>query len=393
MTATVGFYAFEPGAPGVPRASGTGVFIASILNSLRTAASIDLRVRWLRPEGPRLDRSDLMEAAVAFRWTVRQLTRMLGDRSRHLVFVYPKVPVLAHVVQPTLLSVAFRAYQLLVAKSWITGQRILVIVEDLPIEMATGRAVAGGPVVDLPADRIRAIERTLFRSAHRLIVPQGFREPIRDRHHVDPARIRTFRRNVYLPDAAAGGAVRLEDLGFEPGAVNFFYSGAIDPSLAPNFQDTLRAIRQAPRARLHVCGPESEAVRRWFAELDVRNAHHYGRLDVATHDELARRCDVGLILYPSDNPYNHLTPTMKYTAYLANGLAILSTDLRSVRENLRADGVGRSLPIKELTVELLRWASRPHLFAEFKKAAEGEVERVRSDAEMRDWIEELAGEA
>jgi hypothetical protein len=83
---------------------------------------------------------------------------------------------------------------------------------------------------------------------------------------------------------------------------------------------------------------------------------------------------------------------MKYSAYLANGLAILSTDLRAVADNVRADGVGLTMPIAELALELLRWATRPQLWSAAKARAEAEAAVVRSGVEMMAWIDELADE-
>ena len=387
MSVTLSFYAFEPGAPGVPAASATGVYVSALVSLLRGHTDqLDVRLRWLRPAQRRFP-SPLSEGVAAVRWVAGELGRVLADRSRYLLFFYPKLPVLAHLNQPTLLSLAHRGYQMLHVKTKLTRQRIVVIIEDLPIEMTEGTAIAGGPRPELDIPRVRAIERTLLRAAHLIVTPPGYIETIRKQHGIDPDRFRTFRRNIYLPSLQTD---QIPDIQFEAGEVNFLYSGAIDATMASNFREMLRAIRSAPRARLHVCGPGRDAAERWFAELDVPNARHYGRLGLAAHDWLARRCDAGLILWPSDNPYFQLTPTSKYSAYVANGLAVLSTDLRAVAENIQRDGVGQAMPIKELSVELLRWASRPNLFAGHKQRAREHEADLCSGAEMKGWIEEIA---
>jgi hypothetical protein len=383
------FYAFEPGAPGVPAASATGVFVRGLVNLLEAAAPrLDLRLRWLRP-ARRPAAGHLKRWAAAAGWMAGELGRLLKDPADDLLFIYPKLPVLAHVDQPAMLGLATWAYRALALKSRLRGQRIIVVVEDLPVEMAEGRAAAGGPPVELDVRRIRAIEATILRAADRLILPRGFVAPIRDRHPVDPDRIRTFRRNIYHPAPEPDPSPTIH---FDSGAVNFFYSGSVDSHVAANFREILRSIRNAPQTRLHVCGPGREAVQEWLHELAVPNVTHYGQVAIDVHDWLARRCDIGLILYPTDNPYNHLTPTMKYSAYLANGLAILATDLSCVTENVRADGVGQTMPIAELALELMRWATRPQLWASAKARAEAEAAAVRSDREMKAWIEELATE-
>ena len=386
MSTTASLYAFEPGTPGVPAGSATGVFVRGLVDTLGAKPGLDLRVQWLRPAGPHgPDR--LSEWGAAGRWLTGELGRMLRDGSRYLIFIYPKIPVLAHVEEPAMLALARRAYQALRAKAALSRQRIVVIVEDLPVELAQGRAAAGGTAVQLDIARTRAIERTLFRAAQRLVAPSGFVAPISERYEIDRSRFRTFRRNVYITGVVPAEAPPID---FDGGDVNYFYSGSVDPHVASNFREILRAIRNAPGTRLHVCGPGRDAVREWLAELDVPNVRHYGLLGIAEHDWLAQRCDVGLILYPTDNPYNHLTPTMKYSAYLANGLAVLSTDLRCVAENIREDRVGQALPIRELALELLRWATRPALWSAAKARAEEQAEQVRSGVEMKPWIEEIA---
>ena len=389
MSAVISLYAFQPSAPGVPAASGTGVFVNGLARRLQEAQPpLDLRTHWLRPAASKRS-GRFGEWTGAARWITGEISRMLRDRSDCLLFVYPKVPVLAHVQAPAMLALAGIAYRMLDARFRMTRQRIVVIVEDLPVDMAEGRAVAGGRSVDLAVKRIRAIERTLFRSAYRLIVPSGFLDVIRDRYGIAADRFRTFRRNIYLPPTTQDATPPIE---FESGTVNFFYSGSVDPHVAANFREILRSIRNAPETRLHVCGPGRDAVQEWLHELEVPNVIHYGQVGVAEHDWLAARCDVGLILYPADNPYNHLTPTMKYSAYLANGLAVLSTDLRCVAENIKQDGVGQAMPIRELALEIMRWATRPALWADAKARAREQAEIVRSGVEMKAWIDELAGE-
>ncbi|UCC84161.1 MAG: hypothetical protein JSW46_04320 [Gemmatimonadota bacterium] len=387
MSDTLSLYAFEPGTPGVPAGSGTGVFVTGLVSLLRSfEPGLAIRTHWLRPAEEHAEgRFSAWRAGVG--WLTREILRLLKDDSDYLVLIYPKIPVLAHVDQPAMLRMAHRAYQLLGAKTGITGQRIVVIVEDLPVEMEAGRAVAGGRAQELDARIYHKIEAALFRAAYRLVVPNGFVALLSDRYRLHQERFRPFRRNIYLPVAESGVAPPLE---FESGSVNFFYAGSVDTHVAANFREVLRSIRNAPDTRLHVCGPGRDAVQEWLSELDVPNVRHHGQLGVAEHDWLAERCDVGLILYPSDNPYNHITPTMKYSAYLANGLAVLSTDLKCVVENIRQDGVGQAMPIRELALEIMRWAAKPSLWSEAKVRANEEAAIIRSGDELKGWIEEIA---
>ncbi|MGD2217484.1 MAG: hypothetical protein PVJ64_12035, partial [Gemmatimonadales bacterium] len=165
MSDTLSLYAFEPGAPGVPAASGTGVFVNGLVNLFRSAEpALAMRTHWLRPAEARGEgRLGVWRAGAT--WWTGEISRLLRDDSRYLVFVYPKIPVLAHVDQPTMLRAAHRAYQLLGSKTRITRQRIIVVVEDLPVELEEGRAIAGGQARELDARSYHKIERVLFRAA------------------------------------------------------------------------------------------------------------------------------------------------------------------------------------------------------------------------------------
>ncbi len=381
MNVTVSLFAPQPGAPGVPAGSRTGVLVSALLGLLRTAEPpIEVAEQWLEPA---------LREAGAFAGARRagdELRRLLRDRSRYLLLFYPQIPALTQALEAPIPPLAKRAYQTLGFRARLTRRRILVFVHELPLERAAGRAVADGRAGPPEPKAVRDIEATLFRAAHRLIVPAGFVEPIRDRYGIDSSRFLTFRRLPYAPESPLAGQPPHE---FESGSVNFFYSGSVDEYVAPNFRAVLKSIRNAPTTRLHVCGPGRDAVREWLDELDAPNVRHYGQLGVAEHDWLARRCDVGLILHSSENPYDHLRPTLKYSAYLANGLAVLATDLRQVAENVREDGVGRAMPIRELEVELLRWATRPKLWRDAKARAAELAAEIRCGADLQTWIREI----
>jgi len=386
MSTTLSLFAPEPGAPGSPVASRTGVFVAALLDHLEAAdPPLELTPEWLQPPGTRAS-SQMGDWVAATRWSAGELRRILQAPSRYLVFVYPSLPVFAAMQETQMLARTRRAFQALHAKSRVTRQRIVVVAMDLPVELEEGRAIADGRVPELDAKRIRDFEQALFQSAWRLVVPAGFSKIVTEGCGIEPERIHTFRRDPYLRAAAPDTMPPLE---FDSGDVNFFFSGRVDAHVAPNFREVLRSIRNAPRTRLHVCGPGRDAVRHWLDELDVPNVRHHGQLGLAEHDWLAQRCDVGLILNNSENPYNHLRPTLKYSAYLANGLAVLSTDLRRVAENIRQDRVGEAMPIRELALEVLRWATRPKLWSGAKSRAAQLTDEVRLGYEMRAWIEEV----
>ncbi len=387
MSATLSLYAVEPGSPGRPAASRGSVLVTSLLSVARSS-QLEVRFRNLHADDAPLSNPGLTQ----LRKVVAELAGLLGDNSRILLLIYPELPGAARPLRPgeqsAWLPLARRAYRVLGSKSRLTRKSVVVLVKELPLEAAAGRARAGEPMAAIDDPRLHALEGALFRAARLVVTPAGFVDAIRSRHGLDDSRFRTFRRHIYVPSLEPGSPPPAQ-IDFEPGAVNFFYSGEIDARAASNFREILRAIRSAPKSRLHVCGPGQDEVRHWLNELDVRNARHHGLLSPTAHDWLARRCDVGLILYSADDPYQHLRPTLKYSAYLANGLAVLSTDLHQVAENIKRDGVGQAMPIRELSVELLRWATRHSLWSRAKARSAELAREVEAGAEMRAWIREL----
>jgi hypothetical protein len=387
MITSLSLFAPEPGAPGSPVASRTGVFVNGLLGLLEASdPPLDLKLEWLQPYDARepIEVGDWVDAT---RWSAGELRRILRAPSPYLVFVYPHLPVFAYTQAPSMLARLRRALQVLSAKSRLTRQRIVVVVMDLPVEMDEGRAAADGRVSDVDDKRIHEIERTLFRAAWRIVAPDGLAEAIADRHGIEGDHIVGYRRAPYLPATALDTPPPIE---FDKGDVNFFYSGDVDPHVAPNFREVLRSIRNAPKTRLHVVGPGRDSVREWLVELDVPNVRHHGQLGPAEHDWLAQQCDVGLILYPTEDSYSHLRPTLKYSAYLANGLAVLSTDLHAVADNIRQDRVGQAMPIRELALEVLRWSTKPKLWAGAKTRAAQLAEETRSPPEHFTWIKDIA---
>jgi hypothetical protein len=170
--------------------------------------------------------------------------------------------------------------------------------------------------------------------------------------------------------------------------VNVLYSGGLDTRMEPAFREVLAVFKGHPDARLWICGGGQAQVAAWIDQAGVANARHLGVLDHATHDALAQRCDFGLLLYPRSF-YNDMTPTMKYSGYAANGLAILSTDLATVADNLREDGIGRAVPVTEVPGELGRWLDEPARFERYRASAGNLAHKFRQGVYMQEWFDQV----
>ncbi len=412
MTRSLSAYLLEAPTAGIPKGSGTHVFMEG-LRLLLEGAPEGLEVRFRPLEGgaetgsqrPRGLPGRVRALARGLLGARREARRVLADKADILLFVYPKLPIQAHAGVGLFREAALQAHRALVERARERDQRLVYVIEDLPIEMACGLSGRAEAETGLDISRIRRTESLILRHAHRLIVPRGFVEILARHHQLPMDRVRTFRRNIYPsapgpweeerggggdPEARAEAPALPE--GFISGPLNLFYSGSMSQWMAPTVQAVLEVLRGHPEVRWHLCGPNGELARRWIGEAGLDTATHYGLLPRPRHDALARECQIGLVLYSQGNPYASRTPTLKYSAYLAAGLAILSTDLREVSLNLGEDGAGEAVPATEIAPRLRAWLEDPGRWREYRTRARREGEIVRSGREMLPWLEELAKE-
>ena len=371
-----GFDALQSGAGG----GGTDIFCLSLQSFLEAQCGrADLMVVPISPAEP----------SVSNRWARRGrfLARLIRDyidwykvQADIHILVYPKLPVAAFTDMPLLLHATRWLWQCWSRRVHRRGQRIAVIVEDLPAEQGFSVSVPEAAVAASPANRL---EHVVFGAADLLVVPSGrMAEYIQHKHVLRAGKISIFSRNIYMPPATAQVPCPVS-MG---AGVNVLYSGSLDQRMGPVFRQVLAIVGRYPAADLWVCGPGRDYVSAWISEARVPNAHHLGILDHAAHDALARCCDFGLLLYPRSF-YNDITPIMKYTAYAANGLAILGTDLATVKDNIDEDGIGRALSLSDLYGELECWLDQPSVFSQYKRQAEHLAPAFRRGVYMQEWFD------
>lgn len=385
------YYAMEPGAPGVPLASATGLYALALKRVLeRRKEELGLRIRWLRPAQVPEGAGGLTRLRTGFAWVRSEMNALLSDPARNVVMMYPKTPVLSHVGAAWLLRASIPAYRRYVKRVRRTGQRLVLVMEDLPIEMVHGRHAAGGPPPDLPIRPQRTIEGLLLRAAQLVVTPPGYAPRIRELYGISEERFRLFRHNLYLPPED----VRPPDTQFRKGGVlNVFYAGALRETARDNLVQVARVVASTEGAHLHICGPRGDLAHEWLAAEAPDAYTHYGLLDPGEHDWLASRCDVGLILWPTNDPYYHLSPTSKYSSYVANGLAVVAPELKAISDNLRDDGTGLTASEEGGFGEALKELADDRGRLEGMKAAARALgPALRNGDEMMPWIEELTRE-
>jgi hypothetical protein len=295
-----------------------------------------------------------------------------------MVLVYPSIPL---VPLTTLfkLPLALLLYLLCYVKRFLTGQRLVLVIADLPLEQALDLGI---PLAVSP--RIyRIFESLLFRTVTYVVSPSRFIDQhISVMFSVSHKRMLRYRLAV-RPRLAGAVPGRFWKDGPPDTGLRLFYAGDLRRSQdADNFCKIARIVAEYPEASLVACGTGGEFIRR----LNLSNVTYAGVLDTETHDRLASSCDVGLILYPTWTYYCWVS-TSKYSAYLANGLAVLSTKLDTVEENIRKDGIGLVLEWVDLEKTIRRWIESPHLVRRYKRAAERLSGTIRTSQFVDEWFD------
>jgi hypothetical protein len=87
-----------------------------------------------------------------------------------------------------------------------------------------------------------------------------------------------------------------------------------------------------------------------------QNFRFLDQMDANKLDSVARECEFGLILYSPTYLYYNIAPPIKLSFYIANGLTVISTDLKRTRELNEKYGFGFALSQREI-LELVRGLS------------------------------------
>ena len=373
-------------------AGGTGIFLYSRLNYLR-ALGQRIRLRVLPVAGAR--RGGRLNTLVALpAYILRHFRLLLGQPAGLYYLVYPKVPLVAFGVPTWLLPCAILGYLLFWLRKKLTGAAVVVEIEDLPVENGYLRASETVPDLDrcrwrrltLPEKLYTLLEWVIFHSADHIIHPSpAFSGHVAAKFAIPAERMRLYRREIYMPSYTSEPRLGpLPDLR----RVNVFYSGNLTLDfLVPNLRQVIEAIAGLPDACLYVCGSDGAWIEEWCHQRGQDNVHYLGLLSHADHDAAARQCQVGLMLY--GHSYADFKCTAKYPAYVANGLAVLSTDLHYLSQVIAEDGAGKALPMNELVAELARWVAQPELIEPYRSRAQTLSREYLRGTYMAEWFEPL----
>jgi len=359
------------------RAGGTGIFNETIINYLSSDVEVELKLVPLKA-AVRPKRFSIFSITALLRKLLIDAWRLIKEDADILLLCYPGislVPLTFNVKFP----LAFLTYFTLWVKRRFSRQILVILIMDLPIEQAQNFNIKIGASIKL----FNVFEGFVFRIASKLIAPSTMIvNLIHKKHRISKEKFLLYRRYAYMPSYKVSSKYQSISLS---GKVKIFYAGDLrrDADIA-NLLSVFEVIKKHPEAAIYLCGLGGE----WIKKLSVPNIIYLGLLDYADFDAIARNCDFALMVYPNEFYYN-LGPTCKYSAYVANGLAILSTDIKTVGACINEDGVGKALSISELNQELERWIEDPAEFERYKKRAMEISKNFRRGLYIKEWFETI----
>lgn len=302
---------------------------------------------------------------------------ILRENSKLVFMVYPSVP-LVPLTTVLKLPIAIIVYWLWFLIRRIKNQRFLLLIADLPLEQAEDLGIQLG----VSPKAYRIFERLIVRTASHIVVPsEAIGKWLTDKYSVPWSRVYLYRVN-----ALVGVYDKRKDAKNCAKGLRLFYAGDLR---RPQDQDIIlkvcNVINKHPSAQLIICGIGGELI----IEKLPMNAHYMGVLKRDTLDEIASSCQVGLILYSPEKRYYNWTPTQKYSTYVGNGLAVLSTPLYTVKQNISKDRVGLSQDLDDLLNTLDLWIQDPTLVTTFKEQAESMAKKIRGDFFISEWLKPI----
>ena len=389
------FYEFKLDKTKGEHLGGTGIYLTSLVNFLK-AQQDRVPIRFIPCEPSHAvwhNRRQKVSVFLKKQWS--DIRDLLAPSEEILLFHYPKMPIIGRSFYTTVLLFAALGYGLLAMKKKVTGQRVVVLIQDLPTEQRLIQPSKSGPDLtqfydwrQLPKSEwiFTGVERLIFKLADVIIAPSTMlADHIVRKHSLPAAKIRLKRRDIYTP-VYESPAQQIE-LNHD-GGPRVFYSGDLGlPALKKNLQQIMQAFQRFSSAHFYLCGKRGQWIHEEIKANGLQNIHYLGLLDYATHDAVLQRCDIGLLLY--QHSYYDLMATAKYSAYVANGLAVLSTDLVTLSEILREDQVALALPMEKLANQLVQWLSFPEQIAPYRERAKQLSTNFKQGLYMQEWFDQI----
>jgi hypothetical protein len=380
---TLTFLVFNIGQSVQGRYGGTGVFIQSILEMLQQYSDegrISLKTIELKHNPNLIKGAKLRNLLTDLLMFVNDFRKLIFNKSDILLWVYPKTPIIAFTGERHFLILARLGYNLLKISKNLSGIKIATVIEETIVEL---RNYLGLGVKHTSLTNI--LERQIFTLSDVLLTPSELmRTYIEQKHSFHNKTWINYQRDVYMK---LNDGVIQKQINPRKEKVNILCSGGL--MLAQeNLMKIILEIKDIQTAHLYICGIGGEWIEDFISKNEIQNTEFVGILNYEEHDYLASKCDFGLIHY-RPGQYHDFKTTIKYCSYAANGLAILSLRLKTIKEVIDEEELGEAVDEEIFFAKLRLWASSRHNFVKFKKNAEKVAKMYQNGHHMKIWLDEL----
>jgi len=151
-----------------------------------------------------------------------------------------------------------------------------------------------------------------------------------------------------------------------------------------NLARIIDVVEKTNNAVVYAAGPGGE----WLCQYDQERVHYLGVLAKPELEQLADRCDIGLILY-EPGTYADLCPATKYSLYVSHGLAIAATNSTTVSANIESDGSGFSATPDELPEMLAEVLAHPDCMMAWQANALKVGKLICDGFFVREWLYQI----
>jgi hypothetical protein len=236
--------------------------------------------------------------------------------SKYLIFGYIGTPVF----RPPLVIVFFFIFCFVFVKKIISRETFYLIVIDL----LEWQRTLWRNKKDKTCGLIRVFQCLL----ERILISNIADEVI---SVIDPEFLTKYYRTKKIYDLEfLDYYITSEPPNYQSGPISILYAGDLSRGFDVDFlEDILKNLDNSVRLLVAGYGLNESLEKRL---RKFQNFCFLGQLDSKALDKVARECQFGLIVYPPEHLYYNIVPLSKSSFYIANGLTIISTNLRRIKK-------------------------------------------------------------
>ena len=265
-----------------------------------------------------------------------------------VVFIYPTIP-LYPATSTIKYYISSMFYKLMYAIKKISKGSMVLVIIDLPKEQEES---FNTNKIKITYDRFLKFENGLIKAASKIIYfSAGFKHLLE-------------KRNLGLTSKSAvcsiGYTKHQPPQNTKNQNTTIFYSGELSRDYEKSkLMEICNCI--TGNERLIICGKNGE----WLNELNNPKVCYKGFVDFKTHDEIASKCDFGLVMYPDTGYYKYVTPS-KLNAYISLSIPVLAISNMTLKTIFDAHDIGQCVKEQDFVLTFKKWCDEK-IYLRYKK--------------------------